>query len=341
MIQKGHATREHIVRCKEQAPEGSLQSHFWCVSNRFRCKLKQLNSKMEFLTSAYDSDEGNNLDDKVLIQKSLVHKQPEISKRKKKLDISFLPKEIQDALVRGSDANDDSDDEVIHSTKSKFDKLEPKLGAASTDPLLRALPAPKQQPLQLAAASFGYSEGVNIQKPSIEQKSALNLTLPTLPSSYPLVTDLQDNYSAAADSCNTYYTGTSYASSSEAYYDQAVEDVPHVAESSMNRKKREREVEQQLMAGDTSVLQHVQVKEVKGFQSWDARAYSDQQAKEAMIMKTYTDGSSKSMQPTKAQTRKHQLTSLALKAAQTEIALMDAKGQRMKTKSQTQSKYGW
>ncbi len=45
--------------------------------------------------------------------------------------------------------------------------------------------------------------------------------------------------------------------------------------------------------------------------------------------------------PSKTQNRKHQLNSLAMQAAQTELAMLDAKGSRMKSKSETQGKYGW
>lgn len=115
-------------------------------------------------------------------------------------------------------------------------------------------------------------------------------------------------------------------------------------QSPVSRKKRERELEQQLLAGDLSALKHARVTTVDTHFDWDARNYMDGQMKEVMIRKAYAgDGGSKlaAQQPNRVENRKHQLTSLAHKAAETEIALLEARSQRAKTKSQTQSKYGW
>jgi hypothetical protein len=45
--------------------------------------------------------------------------------------------------------------------------------------------------------------------------------------------------------------------------------------------------------------------------------------------------------PTKTQNKKHQINSLAMSAASVELELMEARGARSKSKSETQSKYGW
>ena len=45
--------------------------------------------------------------------------------------------------------------------------------------------------------------------------------------------------------------------------------------------------------------------------------------------------------PTKVQKRKHQINSLAHAAVERELELMEAKGNALKTKAQTQAKYGW
>lgn len=45
--------------------------------------------------------------------------------------------------------------------------------------------------------------------------------------------------------------------------------------------------------------------------------------------------------PSKVQKRKHQINSLAYSAAERELELMEKKGQSLKTKAQTQAKYGW
>lgn len=107
------------------------------------------------------------------------------------------------------------------------------------------------------------------------------------------------------------------------------------------------------MSGDVSVLDRSDLGGVKGVpiktmrqldaseHNWNAQDYIDQQQREAEIYKTYTNDGQLKLQPNKTQNKKHQLTSLALKAAETEIALMEAKGAKQKTRAQTQSRYGW
>jgi proline-rich protein PRCC len=54
-----------------------------------------------------------------------------------------------------------------------------------------------------------------------------------------------------------------------------------------------------------------------------------------------TGESATTFNPSKVQKRKHQINSLAVSAAERELELMEARGNSMKTKSQTQAKYGW
>ena len=110
----------------------------------------------------------------------------------------------------------------------------------------------------------------------------------------------------------------------------------------MSSKKREREIEHQLLCGNVSILPQEIVKELNVDRKWDASKYSDQQQREAMIHKEFGLTSQRSlMQPTKQMNRKHQLSSLAIKAAEVELSMLEARGSRMKSKSETQGKYGW
>lgn len=110
-----------------------------------------------------------------------------------------------------------------------------------------------------------------------------------------------------------------------------------------NRKKRDRELEQQLLSGNLAALpDDAPTLEMNANRLWDAAKYTDQQQREAMIFKEFGVSQQKNLaQPTRQQNRKHQLSSLAIKAAQVELSMLDARGNRMKTKSETQGKYGW
>jgi hypothetical protein len=110
-----------------------------------------------------------------------------------------------------------------------------------------------------------------------------------------------------------------------------------------NKKKRDRDIEYNLLNGNLSVIDDVAIaKEINVSHAWNPEKYKEQQEREASVQKEFslTHGSS-FMQPTKTQNRKHQLTSLVFKAAQTELALLESRSSKMKTKSETQGKYGW
>eukprot|EP01038_Epipyxis_sp_PR26KG_P009942 gene9942-13375_t len=111
-----------------------------------------------------------------------------------------------------------------------------------------------------------------------------------------------------------------------------------------NRKKRDRDIEIQLMNGDLSVINNEEVKttEINASRSWDSEKYKTQLEREAMVYKEFNfNGATSANQPTKTQNRKHQLNSLLFKAAETELALLESRGNRSKSKSETQGKYGW
>ena len=52
-------------------------------------------------------------------------------------------------------------------------------------------------------------------------------------------------------------------------------------------------------------------------------------------------GENQIAQPSRVQNKKHQINSLVLSAAQMELDLMDARATRLRSKAETQAKYGW
>lgn len=281
-------------------------------------------------------------------------------KKKKMLDISFLPSEIQDLLTRG-DYDVDSDDDQIASKKPIANNLakpivtttsKPTKETASIDPLLRSLPPPKN-----SNTSDNYTFNKPPEKKSINPFKRNYADIDeSFQNEDPTEYDYDDDAYEQDEHTKSYgeeqdeeqdetHPTSSSSFSLPATSSEQQSDLATAGNSQTNKKRKERHIEQMLMAGDTSVLgANTQVRTVAAEQhTWDAMKYSDQQQKEQLIMKKYTnDGGTKAMvQPTKIQNRRHQLSSLALRAAESEIAMLDATASRMKTKSQTQSRYGW
>ncbi len=125
--------------------------------------------------------------------------------------------------------------------------------------------------------------------------------------------------------------------------------VPAATNSSVSKnasRKRDRDVQNELLRGNVSAVDYAGCVERKNPSEWDNRMYAEQLKREAELKSIFcqsADGGSKGMlsQPTKVQSKKHQINSLAFSAAQMELDLLDAKGARLKTKSETQAKYGW
>jgi len=127
-------------------------------------------------------------------------------------------------------------------------------------------------------------------------------------------------------------------------YQQFYEEQMNELMEKSNKKKRDRDIELQLLAGDLTALDSRPntIKELDIDHKWDIQKYTDQQIREHEIQKGFGIGTTKSlMQVSKQQNRKHQLNSLAIKAAETELSLLEKRNHRMLTKSETQGKYGW
>jgi hypothetical protein len=118
---------------------------------------------------------------------------------------------------------------------------------------------------------------------------------------------------------------------------------PEVGPAAALKKRKDRDFELQLMSGDLSALDKTEaVQEISMQHQWNEMAYTEQQQRQLEVQRGFGIGTNKMLsQVTKQQNRKHQLSSLAIKAAETELAMLDKRGQRNLTKSETQGKYGW
>jgi hypothetical protein len=116
------------------------------------------------------------------------------------------------------------------------------------------------------------------------------------------------------------------------------------SKSSASSRRRDREIEQELLTGNASAVEGSNFIDVKASGSWDMNTYMDQQKRQQELHNAFfgqNAGDKMISQPTKNQSKKHQINSLAFAAAQSEFELLEAKATRMKSKHETQSKYGW
>jgi len=108
------------------------------------------------------------------------------------------------------------------------------------------------------------------------------------------------------------------------------------------KKRKDRDFELQLMSGDLSGMETAAVKDISVQNKWDELRYTEQQQREQEVQRGFGIGVNKNLSMvSKQQNRKHQLSSLAIKAAETELAMLEKRGARNLTKSETQGKYGW
>ena len=123
-------------------------------------------------------------------------------------------------------------------------------------------------------------------------------------------------------------------------------EVESYGNGSIARKRRERDIEQQLISGNLDAAQSMGggMKEMRANNDWNAHAYTTQKQNEAELHKAFFagKGGEKAIAPvSKLQGRKHQINSLVMQAAKTELALLNAKGERNLSKQETRGKYGW
>lgn len=123
----------------------------------------------------------------------------------------------------------------------------------------------------------------------------------------------------------------------------------HSMQGQKGRRAREKELEKQIASGNFAVVDTMAqgVLVAPDTSTWNPHRHGHQEPKQKEIKigaLTYNSASGESQmvyQPSKTQKRKHQINSLAFTAAERELELMERRGQSMKTKAQTQAKYGW
>ena len=106
--------------------------------------------------------------------------------------------------------------------------------------------------------------------------------------------------------------------------------------------RRDRRMEAQLLHGNMDAVNNMETSGtfVAAPAAWDRFKYEERQAQEAEVSRTYKIGQN-IQQSNRLQNRKHQINSLAIAAANTELEMLDAKGRRNKSKAETAAKYGW
>lgn len=279
-------------------------------------------------------------------------------KKRKLLDISILPEHIQRALIQGASLIGDSDDEDVHakttsnnsSAPSEANKARSKTNAqVLSDPLLAILPAPSNHKEDPRNAFKVHTKPIVKESEDLEEEEGEGLLGRSIGSTkseilLPLLTRQSTSVPDSMHPSTLHRQLYQHHYSAQEASLHPPEYSPDNQSSGEAQRKRQRNLEQMLMSGNLAVLeQGVSVREIQVGNQWDAFEYSEQKQREAAIYNQYTAGGTvkSAVQPTRQQNRKHQLTSLAMKAAETEIAMLDAHIAHSKTKSQTQSRYGW
>ena len=345
-------------------------------------------------------------------------KQQEMKKiqKKKKLDISFLPENIQKALINGSLNDSDDDEQFIKPVKTvsiQFNGNNDDGGVRSK--FISSLPKPKSSAVDLEPQQNNRNQNMNLnitnahKQPShtrddtpsiapgkndssddedmdneIEPPQAMSLSQPprvisvaasahsNLPVYIPMAINaapppqLAATVSASSASSlprfNTVINDTSQStaprsnnnsSNSSSHIGGITYTVPSSSISSSSsssaiskasNRRRDRDVQNELLRGNVDAVECAAgFVEVQNPSEWDNRKYAEQLKRETELNSMFSQsaGSGMMSQPTKVQSKRHQINSLAFNAAQMELELLDAKGARLKTKSETQSKYGW
>jgi hypothetical protein len=113
-------------------------------------------------------------------------------------------------------------------------------------------------------------------------------------------------------------------------------------------RKRDRNLEQELLSGNVEAISsnnNAKVLMSAPMEKWDPSKYEERHKKEMQAQSVFNLGQKGQdkmvVQPSRLQNRRHQINSLVANAAQVELELMEARGARNKTKSETQAKYGW
>jgi hypothetical protein len=330
------------------------------------------------------------------------------TKKKKKLDISFLPENIQAALTRGDTAGDsDSDQEetsVISHTPVSHEafpahELLSKLPKPKASSNMTELGNPKKKPeifvsksetenkpVESVYSPISLPQSVHVESASDSDSDtddvAVVSSVPSIPTSgfVPQVVEVSPSPSTSssvfteppitlpsfeysAPTHNPQYSSVfnpyhpSISATAPSTSNATISSLPQQKKSSKTNsfRKRDREIESSLLRGDTSLLDPMtgsddlkggaQIIDVQHNHEWNADYYYNQQKRQKELQTIFNfkqNGGDKMLsQPTKLQNKRHQINSLVMSAAESEFELLEAKGRQMKTKYETQSKYGW
>ena len=280
--------------------------------------------------------------------------------RRRQLDMSILPQHIQDLLTgKGGDDSDSEDEQRL----VKGTRQSEGTSRSEAQGLLELLPRPSHagnREFSLKVVSRPPNDSSNIfsrmPEPSVEftfhQGSSSTSSYEPEPGIYSAVSVAEESVlpsiqslprKSAAPTVHREEMGAGPTAQASSVVER---EFTRGGESARKRSRREeREIERSLLTGDMSRLEGASFIEVQGKQPWDSTAYDERRQKEAEVLSVYNfggkGGEKAIMQPTKVQNKRHHINSLAMHAAETELALLDARGQRSKTKAETMAKYGW
>ncbi len=297
--------------------------------------------------------------------------------KKKKLDISFLPKHIQDALLRGEGVDSEEEDARGPSAAAPRQPRAPP-SQDQRSGLLGLLPKPKSEatvfempaappaarPTPLSNYDSG-SEGDEESDAEIGADLAPSVS-PAPETGESSMPDFSQRLLSQSGSMG-YRTGFSVglgalkpaaglsmgigegqAEESSCAYPQAEawggekDESMDTEVSRANKRKRERDLEIQMLKGDMSGSSRLDAAlhniDYSSFQ-WNASEHNMQVEREHEIKSVYKVGSNDgSNAPTKMQSSKHQINSLVLRAQETELRNLN---KQTKSRSQAAAKYGW
>lgn len=304
---------------------------------------------MDFL-DGYDSDSDNQLTEKktekdstlkledISVNQMLTEKVTKV----KKIEINFLPPEIQMALARGDSLNDSDDEDIYQRVSSKFSS---KINSGMKD-LLSLLPKPQNdedykrtktdhrvkkseknvsnslQETQLGKCSLSKSELGTCSSKELFNFEMSSIYPPNTLQSYDI-----DSKTDIVPNLNTPILETN-------------ENLANFDQKNINKRRRNaRDTEYSLLNGNIDVLKDGKFKEIDSsvINKWDVVTYLAQQELETELQASLVDSNI----PTRTQNRKHQINSLAVQAAKMELSLLEAKGTKNRSKYETQAKYGW
>jgi hypothetical protein len=223
--------------------------------------------------------------------------------------------------------NDDSESAAVSSTSTQPVSSNSCASAANVDNKnLQSFP--QLLPTVRAAPQ------INLPAPIFEQQTAPSRTAIT----YETHNLAQYPGSKSSQANNNFVSQVAATAASQSY--------GSYSNSKNSNRKRDREIQQQLLSGNVDVVDPNRfVDIVNPNVEWDRTKYNEQLQRQAEVQNMFSfsaqAGNKMISQPTKNQNRKHQINSLAMSAAEYELELMEVRGARAKAKSETQAKYGW